>query len=196
MTTTTHTTTTTSVGPVDATARSSLRRLYLARSAFAVVWAAVFAAASSPVGTVTVVLLVLYPAFDVVAALVDRRGARHGRAGLLLVLDVAVSALAAVVIGAIGDDVEGILLAWGAWAVLAGLLQLVVATSRRRLGGQLPQMFSGGLSVLAGLGFAASAHAAGSVTNVAGYALLGAVFFLVSALRLGRDGQRGATRGE
>ena len=50
-------------------------------------------------------------------------------------------------------------------------------------------MLSGGISVLAGGSFAASASSADSVTQVAGYAVLGGVFFLVSAVRLGRGGR-------
>jgi RsiW-degrading membrane proteinase PrsW (M82 family) len=48
---------------------------------------------------------------------------------------------------------------------------------------------SGTISTFAGISFflqAADHHA--SLSNLAGYALLGGVFFLVSALRLGRNG--------
>ena len=54
-------------------------------------------------------------------------------------------------------------------------------------------ILSGGISVLAGAGFVASSRAGTSVTGIAGYAVLGGVFFLVSALRLGRAA-KGATR--
>jgi len=46
---------------------------------------------------------------------------------------------------------------------------------------------SGALSTLAGTSFVVSASAADpSLTGLAGYAALGGLFFLVSALRLGR----------
>lgn len=46
---------------------------------------------------------------------------------------------------------------------------------------------SGAISTLAGASFFAQAGADdASLTNLAGYAFLGGVFFLVSALRLGR----------
>ena len=46
---------------------------------------------------------------------------------------------------------------------------------------------SGALSVLAGASFVLAASTPGAgLAPVAGYALLGGVFFLVSALRLGR----------
>ena len=48
-------------------------------------------------------------------------------------------------------------------------------------------ILSGGLSVLAGSSFILMAGAPGvKLTNVAGYAVVGGIFFLVSALRLGR----------
>jgi uncharacterized membrane protein HdeD (DUF308 family) len=78
---------------------------------------------------------------------------------------------------------------WGAWAVVAGLIQLIVGAGRRKLGGQWPMILSGGISVLAGLSFIAGASADNpKLTNVAGYAVLGGIFFLVSAIRLGRAG--------
>lgn len=167
--------------------RSALRRLYLGRFAFALVWAGLFAATSSPVAGVAVVLLVLYPAFDAVAAVVDARtSGDEARSSTALRLNVVLSVATAVALAVVGDDAKGILLVWGAWAVTAGAVQLVVAVLRRRLGGQVPMMLSGGLSVLAGLAIAASSRDADSLVNIAGYAVVGGLFFLVSALRLGR----------
>jgi hypothetical protein len=49
-------------------------------------------------------------------------------------------------------------------------------------------ILSGGISMLAGLSFVAGASAADpKLTNIAGYAVLGGIFFLVSAIRLGRQ---------
>ena len=59
-----------------APAASPLRRLYLARFAFAVVWAGLFAATGSTLGAAAAVLLVLYPAVDTAAAVVDARSTR------------------------------------------------------------------------------------------------------------------------
>jgi uncharacterized membrane protein HdeD (DUF308 family) len=68
---------------------------------------------------------------------------------------------------------------------VAGLVQLAVGVGRRALGGQWPMILSGGISVLAGTSFILQATKDGaSLVNLAGYALLGGVFFLVSALRL------------
>jgi hypothetical protein len=52
-------------------------------------------------------------------------------------------------------------------------------------------ILSGGLSVLAGAAFVAMASSPGTtLAGLAGYALLGGIFFLVSALRLGRTAGR------
>ncbi|MEV7623768.1 hypothetical protein [Actinoplanes sp. NPDC089786] len=84
-------------------------------------------------------------------------------------------------------DVPADLLVWGVWAVVAGVIQLAVGLSRRRLGGQWAMIVSGAGSVLAGSGFAIMSGQNGAgLTNLAGYAVVGGVFFLISALRLGR----------
>jgi uncharacterized membrane protein HdeD (DUF308 family) len=165
---------------------AALRRLYLTRFGFAVVWAVLFATLSSPVGTAAVVLAVLYPAFDLAAAVVDARSSDGGRPRALYV-NTALSLAAAIALVVVGADGEGILVVWGLWAITAGVVQLAVGVVRRSLGGQWPMILSGGISVLAGASFVASSGSATSVTSIAGYATLGGIFFLVSALRLGRS---------
>jgi uncharacterized membrane protein HdeD (DUF308 family) len=81
-----------------------------------------------------------------------------------------------------------VLRVWGSWAIVSGLVQLIVSIARRRMGGQWPMILSGGLSVLVGGGFITVAGADDpSLAGLAGYAALGGIFFLVSALRLGRS---------
>ncbi|WP_370937159.1 hypothetical protein [Amycolatopsis sp. cg13] len=164
-----------------------LRRLYFVRFAFAIVWAALlFLTSKSHVGPIGVVLVVGYPLFDVAAAIVDARSSRA--AGLYV--NIAISLLAGIGIAvASASGVPAVLRVWGAWAVLAGLVQLIVAVGRRGMGGQWPMILSGGISVLAGANFILSAGAPNpSLATVAGYAVLGGIFFLVSAVRLGRAG--------
>ncbi|PRX97935.1 hypothetical protein [Allonocardiopsis opalescens] len=169
---------------------SALRRLYFARFAFALVWAAVLFLffTGSPLGPLGIALLVLYPLFDVAAAVVDARASRATGPARGLYANIAISLLAAVGLAIAGaSGVPAVLLVWGAWAIVAGLVQLLVAVGRRRMGGQWPMILSGGISVLAGASFIAAASAPEPVlTNVVGYAVLGGVFFLVSAIRLGR----------
>lgn len=163
----------------------SLRNLYLARFGFAVVWAALLAVTAKELGAFAVVLLVLYPLVDVAAAVID---ARSATAKGLLYVNIVMSSLAAVGLAVAGaSGIPAVLLVWGVWAVVAGVIQLAVGLSRRRLGGQWAMIVSGAGSVLAGSGFAImSGQDGASLTNLAGYAVVGGVFFLISALRLGR----------
>lgn len=183
---------TTASAPAAAGVAPTLRRLYVARFVFALVWAVLLFLTASNIGTLTAVLLVLYPAVDVGAAVVDARSARAGGSVPALAVNIAISALAAVGLAvALASGVPAVLRVWGVWAVVAGLVQLVVAVRRRRLGGQGAMILSGALSVLAGVAFVAMASGAGaSLAGLAGYALLGGIFFLVAALRLGRTAGR------
>ncbi|WP_328321926.1 hypothetical protein OHA70_25690 [Kribbella sp. NBC_00382] len=164
----------------------ALRRLYFARAAFAIVWAGLMFATKSHLGPISVALIVLYPLFDVAAAVVDTRSTGPSRG---LYVNMAISLLAAIGLAiACSSGVPAVLRVWGAWAVVAGLIQLIVGAGRRKLGGQWPMILSGGISVLAGLSFIAGASADNpKLTNVAGYAVLGGIFFLISAIRLGRQ---------
>ncbi|MDN3356233.1 hypothetical protein [Actinomadura sp. DC4] len=168
----------------------TLRRLYFVRFGFALVWAVLLFLTGSSIGPLSAALLVLYPVFDVAAAVVDARSSRVDGSAAGLYVNIAISAVAAVGLAvALTSGIPAVLRVWGIWAVLAGIVQLVVASRRRRLGGQWAMIASGGISVLAGASFFVMASRDGaSLSNVAGYALLGGIFFLVSALRLGRAG--------
>lgn len=178
----------TSVQPAarPATIASALRTLYVVRFGFAIVWAALVAVTASAITPLSATLLVIYPLFDVVAAVVDHRASRATRASALLYINMGLSLLAAIGLAvASASGRPAVLLVWGLWAITAGAVQLAVAISRRSLGGQWPMILSGGISVLAGLAFALqSSGASASLVGLAGYATLGGVFFLVSALRL------------
>jgi uncharacterized membrane protein HdeD (DUF308 family) len=179
---------TTVAAPGFSTTASALRRLYFVRFAFAIVWALVMLPLAEHLNPFTATLLVLYPLFDVAAAIVDARASRSTGSPALLYVNVAVSLIAAVGLAvASGSGIPAVLRVWGAWAVVAGLVQLIVAVPRRKMGGQWPMIISGGISVLAGGSFIAGASADDpALTNAIGYAVPGAVFFLISAIRLGR----------
>ncbi|WP_405937203.1 hypothetical protein OG338_11350 [Streptomyces sp. NBC_00726] len=172
---------------------SALRRLYFVRAAFAILWALVMFATADEISPVVAALLVLYPLFDVGAAVVDANASRATRPPVLLHVNMAVSLAAAAGVGiAAASGIPAVLRVWGAWAVVAGVVQLIVAVPRRRMGGQWPMILSGGISVLAGASFVGSAGADDpTLTSAIGYAVPGGVFFLVSALRLGRSGKEG-----
>ncbi|MFE6104707.1 DUF308 domain-containing protein [Streptomyces laurentii] len=167
---------------------SALRRLYFVRFAFAIVWALVMFTMASKISPVAAVLLVLYPLFDVGAAVVDAKASRATRSPVLLYVNMAVSLVAAVGVGiAAASGIPAVLRVWGAWAIVSGLVQLIVAVPRRKMGGQWPMIISGGISILAGASFVASAGAdKPMLTSAIGYAVPGGIFFLISALRLGR----------
>jgi len=161
-----------------------LRRLYFVRVGFAVVWAVLLGVTASDLGVAAGVLLVIYPLFDVAAAVVDFRSSRARE----LVLNIGISSLAAVGLAlAATSGIPAVLRVFGAWAVVSGVVQLIVAVRRLKLGGQAAMIFSGGLSAVVGASFvvmAAKDHP--MLAGVAGYAVGGAVFFLISAVRLGR----------
>jgi uncharacterized membrane protein HdeD (DUF308 family) len=178
----------TAVTPAATGFAPALRRLYFVRFGFAIVWAILMFLTGRQFGPVVAVLVVLYPLFDVACAVVDARASKSSSSSRGLYLNIAISLLAAVGLGvAAASGIPAVLRIWGVWAIVAGLIQLVAGISRRGLGGQWPMMLSGGISVIAGTGFLLMAGAPNaSLVNVAGYATLGGIFFLVSALRLGR----------
>jgi len=163
--------------------------LYFVRFAFAIVWAVlVFLTTRSGLGAAGATLVVIYPLFDVGAAIVDAGAAKGSRSVRGLYVNMAISLLATIGVGvAAASGIPAVLRVWGVWAIVAGLIQLIVAVVRRAMGGQWPMILSGGISVLAGANFVISASGADpSLTSVAGYAVLGGIFFLVSAIRLHR----------
>lgn len=170
-------------------ATPALRRLYVIRFVFAAAWAALLLAYGSDLTAGAKLLLFVYPAFDVVAAVVDARSAHEAGPVKGLYANMAVSSLAAVGVAvATASGVADVLRVWGAWAIVSGLVQLLVGVARRAMGGQWAMIASGGISVLAGASFVASASKDDpSLTSLAGYAALGGIFFLVSAIRLPRS---------
>jgi uncharacterized membrane protein HdeD (DUF308 family) len=124
----------------------------------------------------------------VAAAIVDARSSGASGSTRLLYVNIAISSLAALgLIVALTSGIPAVLRVWGVWAIVAGLVQLVVALTRRTMGGQWAMILSGGISVLAGTSFILQAAADGqTLSRVAGYAVLGGIFFLISAIRLGR----------
>ncbi|QEW01910.1 hypothetical protein [Microbacterium lushaniae] len=163
-----------------------LRNLYFVRFGFAVTWAILLIATAQSINPGAIALLVLYPLFDVAAAIIDFRSSGSSRPKAPLYINIALSLAAAIGLAAVvGSGIPDVLRVWGVWAITAGIVQLIVASLRWRIGGQLAQILSGGLSVLAGAGFflvAAGPNAA--LTIVGGYAVLGGIFFLISAIQL------------
>lgn len=168
----------------------TLRRLYFSRFGFAIVWALLIGLLAPTSPALLTVLLVLYPLVDAASVLVELRASGStAKSRPSELANIIVSVVAAIALGAVSFvSVAAVLVVWGLWASLAGAAQLITGISRRRLGGQWPLMFSGGLSVFVGFAFLAQGlQGATSATSIAGYAVLGGVLFLVSAIRLARS---------
>lgn len=191
--------TTTTAAPTTFLSTVTTRRLYLIRGVIALVWAGLLVVAVSSGGSLTpeqaipafaIALLISYPLIDVIASLIDAGSSRHGacRNAAVQFINAAISAVAAAAIAiAASHGADAILLVFGAWALLTGLIQLILAIVRRRGGtpGQLPMILSGSISSLAGVGFLLMAGKSElNLINLAAYATAGAIFFLASAWRL------------
>jgi uncharacterized membrane protein HdeD (DUF308 family) len=180
-------------GPDASPSRDVPRRIAIVRAVLALVWAAALVIAvgdhvpstNSDVPVAAAALLASYPAIDVVASIVAALATNAS--GRLVRINAAISALAIAAVGAtaFGDDAGATLAAFGAWAAVAGALQLAVAVHRRRAEGrQLPMIISGGISTIAGFGFlAASGMDDAQLAGIGGYMALGALLYLLFAYR-------------
>ena len=169
-----------------ATVAVTLRNLYFVRFGFAIVWAVLVFAFGRTLGPASIILVVLYPLFDLAAAVVDHRSSRANKPARALYVNMALSGLTAIGLAiAVTSGLPAVLVVWGAWAITAGAVQLIIAIMRRSLGGQWPMILSGAISVIAGTAFIVqSGTASASLVSLAGYATLGGIFFLISAVRL------------
>lgn len=165
-----------------------LKQYYFLRAAFSVAWVVAAFAAGRSSSAIAGVLLVLYPAWDAAANLVD--GLRSGglNRNRTQVLNVVVSLVTAfAVLLALQVSMNWVLGVFGAWAILSGLLQLGTAVRRwKSYGAQWAMVLSGGQSALAGgfFIFQATTPMSPSIATVTGYAGVGALYFLVSAVWL------------
>jgi uncharacterized membrane protein HdeD (DUF308 family) len=166
----------------------ALMRYYFLRAFAAAVWVvAAFTIARSNT-VVAAALLVIYPAWDAFANARDALANGGFRANAPQALNTAVSAaIALAVLVALQIDMRLVLVLFGAWAFLAGVLQLVVGVRRwRAYGAQWAMVLSGAQSALAGGFFIKSAAGpfASVIAVVAPYAAFGAFYFLLSAILL------------
>lgn len=177
-------------------------RIASARAAIALVWAAALVLAvgdripttDSGLTVAVALLLTAYPAIDAVSSFVEARS-QTGRSARVLEINAAISVAAAagLALATFAGDAGATLAVFGAWASLSGAIQLGVALRRRRAGDpQWPMILSGGLSTVAGLSFvAASSEHDAHLSMLAGYAALGAVLYLVWAVRARAAQRRG-----
>ena len=176
------------------TARA-LRSLYFTRTTFSVVWVILVALLAKSSPGIAAVLLVIYPAWDVVGTFLDIRANQNTGSSLMpQYVNAAISILTTIAVAfAIQKGVPEALIVFGIWAILTGVIQLVLGIKRRQLlGGQWPMMISGGQSVLAGVSFIAMAHSPTmGIVNLAGYSAFGAFYYLLAAIRLNKTINKG-----
>ncbi|WP_168598194.1 DUF308 domain-containing protein [Rhizobium sp. SG570] len=177
-----------------------LKQYYFTRAVFSVLWVAAAFTLGQHSFAVAATLLVIYPAWDAVANVVDASrsgGFAVNRSQAINVM--ASSVMTIVVILALTMSMNWVLGAFGLWAIFSGLLQLGTAVRRwKTSGGQWVMVLSGGQSAVAGALFIFQAQMPQepSISTVAGYAGVGAFYFLVSAIwltvALSRRSLRGA----
>jgi uncharacterized membrane protein HdeD (DUF308 family) len=165
-----------------------LKRYYFSRAAFSVVWVAAAIAASKNAAALIPLLLLLYPAWDALANLMDARRNGGMRRNPTQAMNAVASTITTIAVGiALDVDMNAVFVVFGVWAALSGAFQLATAVRRRSVaGGQWAMMLSGAQSVLAGAFFIkqATEPVAPSIVGIAPYAAFGAFYFLVSALWL------------
>lgn len=174
---------------------SALSKLYFIRAAFSIVWVIlVFAFAKDNPGLATF-LLIIYPLWDAVATFFDIKSSSPGLSKTPQYLNAVISIITTVaVILALQKGLPNALIVFGIWAILTGIIQLILALRRRKqLGGQWPMIISGGQSMLGGTSFIILAHAPTSgIASLAGYVAFGAFYFLLAAIRLTKAVEKAA----
>jgi len=165
-----------------------LKRYYFSRAIFSLIWVALAFSVGRQSEAGAAVLLVVYPAWDALANLIDARANGGLAANRSQSLNVATSTIMTiVVIVAVMKDSYAVLAVFGVWAILSGLLQLYTGVRRwRSYGAQWAMILSGAQSALAG-GFMIGKSLGSmppSILDIAPYAAFGAFYFLVSAIWL------------
>lgn len=167
----------------------SLRKLYFSRAGFSILWVILVTALAKTNASIATVLFIIYPAWDVIATYFDIQANPANSNKTPQYVNVAISTLTTIaVILALQQGIPQAIIVFGAWAILAGLIQLILGLRRRKeLGGQWPMILSGGQSMLAGGVFIATAHKPDQgIASLVGYAAFGAFYFILAAIRLNK----------
>jgi len=171
--------------PQTSQAVRSLRNLYLARTVVQILWAV----AVIRIAPNNLALLILYPLWDVACTFYDLKTSADPGTARTQSLNAIAGILTALGIGLAGHSHPQYTVAiFGIWALLAGLLQLAAGVLRRqRLGGQWAMILSGAQSTLAGISFTLGGISGKlHIKDLGGYAVFGAVYFLIAGILLSR----------
>lgn len=179
----------------------SLKSYYFLRFAVAAAWVCLAFTLAAKAPALAAVLLIAYPAWDALANLFDARrngGLVRNKSQMLNAIVSIVTALAVAI--ALATSMSAVIKVFGAWAAVAGILQLATGVRRWKTdGAQWAMILSGAQSALAGGFFIkmASASEGLGITTVAPYAAFGAFYFLVAAIWLTvGDARRNVARAE
>ena len=173
----------------------SLRNLYFVRTVFQVLWAAAVLSTARTQPHVASILLIAYPLWDVACTLYDLTASRPtGSARTSQVINALLGS--ATVLGialTVFNEPPYSIAIFGAWALGAGLLQLVAGLIRRKqLGGQWAMILSGAQSTAAGIAFVLGGLGGKLHTmDMGGYAIFGAIYFLIGGILLSRKLSQG-----
>jgi uncharacterized membrane protein HdeD (DUF308 family) len=168
--------------------RSWLKTYYSARAAFSIVWVAVAFTLAAGTPVLAAAMLLVYPAWDAAANVVDANRNGGLRSNLPQALNAVVSTVTTVAVAiALSHSMFAVLGVFGVWASLSGLFQLATAVRRwKALGAQWAMALSGAQSAVVGVTFVIKANGSQvpGIVDIAPYAALGAFYFLVSAIWL------------
>ncbi|WP_121120086.1 DUF308 domain-containing protein [Croceibacterium ferulae] len=176
-----------------------LKRYYFARFGFSAIWVALAFTLAGTTPALAAVMLVAYPLWDAGANFVDASRSGGLCRNTSQMLNFVVSLVTAVAVAvALSRSNNAVLQAFGVWAALAGLFQLVTGARRwKTYGAQWAMILSGAQSILAGgfmLKVAAGPDPVG-IADIAPYAAFGAFYFLVAAVWLAIGDARRASSG-
>ena len=170
----------------------SLRNLYFVRTAFQIVWAASVITTARTQPQFAAVLFLLYPLWDVACTIFDLRTSNPS--GITRTSQVANAILgvaaAASILATVFRQQMYAVATFGVWAFGAGLLQLAVGLVRRKQlgGGQWAMILSGAQSAVAGVAFfLGGLWNKRHINDVGGYAIFGAIYFLIGGILLTRQ---------
>ncbi len=165
-----------------------LKRYYFARAAFSIVWVLAAIGSANSRTAVVAALLLIYPAWDAIANLVDAQRNGGLRRNPTQAFNAVVSLVTTIAVAiALTESMSAVLGVFGVWAALSGLLQLATGVRRwKSYGAQWPMILSGIQSTAAGAMFLVQANAVEppQITAIAPYAAFGAFYFLISAVWL------------
>jgi uncharacterized membrane protein HdeD (DUF308 family) len=162
----------------------NLRTLYFVRAAFSTIWVILVAVFARTHVTVASTLFIIYPAWDAIATYLDIRVSSPAVSKTPQYANAAISIATTVGVAlALQKGVPEALIVFGVWAILTGVIQLLLALRRKKqYGGQWPMIISGGQSMIGGSSFIILAHAPTmGINSLAGYAAFGALYFLLAA---------------